>query len=192
MRKTDSGFVEILSEVDLQKDETGKIGAWMSNLLVCVQEDPRWIIFRFSEKNMDGVKKGLLLPKMDLNSYSYESYPVNGIAYQMNMSTGVTRLTGFDIETPVRREDILYLKLYPREVLWPEEESFLPYISELKSRGRLDFLWFLNCPEFFLNGLPLRLALCPILEEEGIEVMLSIRKKDGSGYSLPLIPCPDF
>ena len=53
-----------------------------------------------------------------------------------------------------------------------------------------DFMAFLNAPYITLDGRPLQFELRPVTKEDDLYFLVSVAKKDGTRYSLPLIPFP--
>ena len=191
VRKTDSDYIEILSAATMGKNAEGRIGAEISGLMLCVQDHPEYTLMLRKESIEEGVWKATALPSLIfMTELSDESFTLSGIQCALDVKSGSAEVLSVETDKPpLERDRIQWVQLIPSEYLLPNTSGEpAPHVSQLQHRMNLDFLWFLNAPMLRLGGTPLCLELDEIPADDHVYMMFSVKEKDGTMYSLPLVP----
>ena len=191
IRKTDEGWLQILTIQDLEPDEEGRLVLRHPGLILTVEEDPSIGVMTSFFTGTDGTLNGNARLGASVMTESWETVTLKNIRWSLNLNTNTGEVDSFEQDiVPSEPVSLLSTSFLTCEIR-PETnaEGFLPHISDIPTRN--DFDWFLNTPEVTASH-PVRLMLRPVTPEDELYVLFSIALEDGTRRSLPPVPYPDF
>ena len=189
VRKNPEGTLGVLTIQDVDVNADGKV----------LIEHPGWFVTAAGQSGVDAVTYLLSMGRTEVKAKfittvyafgaDYSSVGITDIRWTLDRENGTAEIASFscDPEAPDPQMTVASVQLLPF-VVCPETDSSgtLLHIADMEQ----DFMAFLNAPYITLDGRPLQFELRPVTKEDDLYFLVSVAKKDGTRYSLPLIPFP--
>ncbi|MCR4877135.1 MAG: hypothetical protein K5922_08185, partial [Clostridiales bacterium] len=190
MRSAKDGYMQMLTLQDWAPTEEGTFHFPYPGLFpVLAGEEQAAVLtyWKVDDQEVSGtVRASVMLTTNDFDIVNLED--IRWILSQEDQSAKVTSFT--QDGAPYGYQSDLAIASVSRIELLPVqgEDGTLPHMADMELHGGFEFNTFLNWPGVQLYGKPMQLSLRPALPEEELYFLISITRKDGSRYSLPLIP----
>ena len=190
VRENELGYLQCIYLQKLYQDDSGLIYADCPGLITTLQQDPELLLFTSRYAAEAGRTRGALAFPLEYISYHLQPRMISNIVWELNYETNTATITEMEIDNmPSDWRDLAYVSAVTYELIpaYAADGSLL-HFDDLVMRD--DFEWYLNKPSAALNYHPAQLILRPVTAEDHLQILYSITRKDGTRYSLPLVPYP--
>ncbi|MBP3720581.1 MAG: hypothetical protein J6J41_04540, partial [Clostridia bacterium] len=185
-------YLGVLAEQDLTPGGDGALGAWLPGLLACYtghEEDILPLLFRQSKpEGIEAVSiSPLILEYLNLEAMEMKRGIVSAIRLEADYASGEASVTGMEMagDTFDSQEEMETVSCF-LQVVDPGEkqDGLLPYFDDMAPVTEWSIGW-----QEMMEEKPVRLELRPVREEDQVQLLFSVKKKDGTGCSV-LVPYP--
>ena len=185
-------YLGVLAEQDLTPGGDGTLGAWLPGLLACYtghEEDILPLLFRKSEtEGIEAVSTSpLILEYVNLEAMEMKRGAVGAIRLEADYVSGEASVTGMEMagDTFDSQEEMETVSCF-LQLIDPGEErdGLLPYFDDMAPVTEWSIGW-----QEMMEEKPVQLELRPVREEDQVQLLFSVKKKDGTGCSV-LVPYP--
>ena len=190
VRKSDGGYLQIVTMQDMLPNEDGRVIIDHPGLLTTVAGFPEFDVAVRFRRAGEGTVTGEVIVSASAITRNGDFIWLDNISWSLDREANTAEISSFEQTQPLERQaDLSSATITTLEILpEPLEDGTLPFIGSMAIRD--DMSWYLKIPSIRLEGKPLQLALRPVTKDDDLYILVSVKKKDGTGYSLPLIPFP--
>ncbi len=190
VKEREDGYLQIVTMQYANTAEDSTWGALFTGLVPCIESSPEVYWYSSISWGEDQSANGLLWSETDIqNQYYSNRFTVSKLQYRLDYSLNRALITDYKLEGEAFRYQVdMMLAGVKTMETFPilNDDGGWGYLGEFSIRS--DASWFLTTPAVELHGKPLRIALRPPAAQDGLYILFSFQNKDGTGFSLPLIP----
>lgn len=195
--QVDGSFLRVVSSQHAELLDGNRIGASFPAMLLHVQGIPGSVIHTFNQISdviieYDTSAVWLSARNVPSNYFVQQTISVQLlIEYDSGQDKAVVKKcepANPDDQFPILQEDFMQIHIVPSVVPLPNQDSWPPISKMDPDMDKV----FQEQKSAAVSDGPGILELRPITDDDHLQVLFSVENKDGTGYSLPLIPLPSM